>query len=299
LKNQPRRFPQVETFYDYSQPDGGWTEGRLASPGSVSRIDWWPRGPQNLGRNIAGSRFVGVTAAGQVVPLATVQHAPSSVSWQYLNVSSSGIALQEQEPLVAVKWLGANGSFGNIAEIKLFAACSADHARPGEGVSAGIGAGYVPSQCNAFANRAGEFCPSIGLARQCGSRHHGAAANCSDPSRGGLTRGLDCAEAPGQRRTVPSKGHACSQGQYCNGGSKCPQSGNCPSYNKTLAPCDGSDGLLDTLYCMCSSTQWNGGEFRPGTTCAAHATADGTIRRPRRGGGWRLDGVAGAPNDDN
>ena len=90
----------------------------------------------------------------------------------------------------------------------------------------------------------------MGLARQCGPSYGkwGSTANCSDPSRGGITRGLSCAEAPGQQRVVRDR------------------QGN----NRIVGPCDagGADGLMSTLYCLCSSSEWNGGDWRPNQTCA-------------------------------
>jgi CubicO group peptidase (beta-lactamase class C family) len=275
----------VQTFFDLPYPDGGWTQASLPEAQSIARIDWWPRAGF-LERSVGG-QFVGLTVGTpqRVVHLGTVGHVPE-LAWNVLTVT-------ELVPLQSVRYVGANGSYGNIAEIKLF---TANCTTPSTAVAASQpddSSTAVPNACQAFAGRAGEFCPSVGIARQCGPQ----GADCADQSRGGLTRGLSCVESPGQRKTVLSPPRYCESGQLCPGGLPCPPCSEgrcaCPRHNQTSRPCDGhsSQPLLETLFCTCSSTSWNGGDFKVGTTCAAHATGDGTIRRRTRGGGWRLPGT--------
>ena len=283
----------VQTFVDLPYPDGGWTQASLAQEQLIARIEWWPRAGF-LDRPVGG-QFVGLTASKQQVHLATIERVPE-LSWNVLNVTAAGAASLVR----AVKFIASDNSYGNIAEIKLFTHCAATSPQDEDDRATQPLSGSahsrshnadVPAACQAFAGRAGEFCPSVGIARQCSK----SGADCSDPNRGGLTRGLSCVESPGQRKTVLAPPHYCQAGQFCPGGSKCPNCGTakcaCPRHNHTQAPCDGRAGLLDTLFCTCSSTNWNGGDFTIGTTCADHTTADGTIRREKRGGGWRLPGV--------
>jgi hypothetical protein len=73
-------------FYDYSSADGAYTEAKFEHEASVSCIRFFPRAQYINGRYKKGT-FVGYTAAGEKVLLATIIEAPS-VRWELLNVSA-------------------------------------------------------------------------------------------------------------------------------------------------------------------------------------------------------------------
>merc|ERR1712048_621439 len=96
----------VNTFYDYSQANGGWTKAQLKTPSSIVQIDFYPRSGF-LQRHVGGN-FVGYTSDGTAVDLATISAQPS-LSWNSLTVTSS-------KTFVAVRYNAPNGGYGNIAE---------------------------------------------------------------------------------------------------------------------------------------------------------------------------------------
>ena len=63
-------------------------------------------------RRYAGGTFVGYTAAGVSVALATIVETPS-LKWQLLNVSSHA-------SVVSVRYNSPDGGFGNMAEIEVY-----------------------------------------------------------------------------------------------------------------------------------------------------------------------------------
>jgi hypothetical protein len=104
----------VFTFFDLSKPNGGWTEAKLAAPATITHIEFYPRAGF-LNRHVQGGRFVGVKADGIEVHLSAIPKAPT-LSWNALAVpAAAGVS--------SVKYYGADGSFGNIAEIMLFRKC--------------------------------------------------------------------------------------------------------------------------------------------------------------------------------
>jgi hypothetical protein len=104
----------VQSFYDYSQSDGGYTQGRLATPAIVAHIEFYPRSGF-LGRYLGG-RFMGITTDGKHVELARISAAPQD-GWNGLDVKAVG---DDIKPLRSVKFESPSGGFGNIAEIKLY-----------------------------------------------------------------------------------------------------------------------------------------------------------------------------------
>jgi hypothetical protein len=174
----------VFSYYDLSQPNGGWTQAAIAGqPRSLSRIDYYPRA--NFLERSRGGRFMGILASatgggdgdGEMVELARITTMPT-LGWNPLNVSGSVGGWSGRAPEVsAVRYVAADGSYGNIGEILLFSAdCSAEPpaassaaaaVAAGGGVSnrgvvaVGSGVGYVPQECQALAYRAGDFCPQV------------------------------------------------------------------------------------------------------------------------------------------
>jgi len=105
----------VNSFYDYSQSDGGWTKATLATAAVIGHIEFYPRS-DFLERHVGG-KFIGITSDGGQVTLATVTSAPKS-SWNGLMVGSG-------ETITAIKYESPAGGYGNIAEIKAYTASSA------------------------------------------------------------------------------------------------------------------------------------------------------------------------------
>jgi len=98
------------TFYDYLQANGGYTEATLAHEASISCLRFFPRS-QYLDR-YAGGAFVGITASGDEVPLATIGDAPS-LRWELLNVSATA-------KVTSIRYTAPDGGFGNMAEIEVY-----------------------------------------------------------------------------------------------------------------------------------------------------------------------------------
>ena len=108
----------VFTFYDYYASNGGWTQAALATPAAIRHIEYYPRDGY-LSRS-TGGRFVGIGSDGGEVTLATIPSTPT-LAWQGLAVNTAG--RRADTKFVAVKYVGADGSNGNVAEVKVFAAC--------------------------------------------------------------------------------------------------------------------------------------------------------------------------------
>merc|ERR1712032_373803 len=73
----------TDTFYDYSQANGGWTLASMGSLASVTGIKWYPRA-NFLSRHVGG-RFVGVTDDDNEVALATISDTKNG--WNTLTVT--------------------------------------------------------------------------------------------------------------------------------------------------------------------------------------------------------------------
>ena len=118
----------VHTFFDYSQADGGWTEAKLTNGAvTIGHIEYYPRAGF-LTRHVEGGRFVGIKADKSEITLATIPSVPK-LSWNPLPTAQQTRHAGTQagddslQDVVSVKYEGAPGSFGNIAEIKLYRAC--------------------------------------------------------------------------------------------------------------------------------------------------------------------------------
>ncbi len=125
----------VYTFFDYSKADGGWTEAKLTNgAATIGHIEYYPRAGY-LTRHIDGGRFVGIKADKSEITLATIPSAPK-LSWNPLPVAHANATASQQwknastraesdgsQDVVSVKYESAPGSYGNIAEIKLYRAC--------------------------------------------------------------------------------------------------------------------------------------------------------------------------------
>ena len=107
----------VQTFYDYSQADGGWTEAQLTAAAAITHVEFYPRA-DFLQRHVVGGKFVGLRADKTEITLGTISHTPM-LGWNSVAVSAVAVA-----EVVRVKYEGADGSFGNIAEIKLYQKCA-------------------------------------------------------------------------------------------------------------------------------------------------------------------------------
>lgn len=104
----------VETFYDYSESDGGYSKATLSTPAVVGHIEFYPR--SGFPERHIGGKFVGITGSGEQVTLVSISSSPQS-GWNSLSVSSS-------QKLSAVKYVSPAGGYGNIAEIKVYAPSS-------------------------------------------------------------------------------------------------------------------------------------------------------------------------------
>jgi len=102
----------TNTFYDYSQANGGWTQASLSSHSAVTGIKWYPRA--NFNSRHVGGRFVGVTADNREVTLATISDV--SDGWNTISVKQS-------EVVTSVKYYSPDGGYGNIAEIEVYTPC--------------------------------------------------------------------------------------------------------------------------------------------------------------------------------
>jgi len=100
----------ILTFYDYYQANGGYTEAQLDHEATVASLRYFPRS-QLLDRYVNGT-FVGYTAAGKEVLLATIKENPS-LRWQLLNVSAT-------TRVTSVRYNAPDGGFGNMAEIEVY-----------------------------------------------------------------------------------------------------------------------------------------------------------------------------------
>lgn len=103
----------VNTFYDFSQENGGWTQASLDSNVPVSGIRYYPRAGF-LQRSVGG-RFVGVADSGKETNLATISKSPT-LGWNVLNVKSG-------DKFSSVKYYAPDGGYGNIAEIEVYTPC--------------------------------------------------------------------------------------------------------------------------------------------------------------------------------
>jgi len=98
------------TFYDYTKANGGFTEAKLPAESPVTSIMYFPRS-QYLDRYTGGT-FVGYTAAGSEVLLATIADDPS-LRWNLLNVSNT-------TKVTTVRYNSPDDGFGNMAEIEVY-----------------------------------------------------------------------------------------------------------------------------------------------------------------------------------
>merc|ERR1712137_1015972 len=100
----------INSFYDYSERDGGWTRATLATAAIIGHIEFYPR--SDFLERYVGGKFIGITSAGDQVTLATVTSTPKS-SWNGLLVGSG-------ETITAIEYESPAGGYGNIAEIKAY-----------------------------------------------------------------------------------------------------------------------------------------------------------------------------------
>jgi hypothetical protein len=109
----------VFTFYDYSRADGGWTEAKLMGGKAVTigHVEFYPRAGM-LTRHIVGGKFVGVRADKSELTIATISAVPK-LGWNSVDVVIEARSAEVEY----VKYEGAPGSFGNIAEIRLYRVC--------------------------------------------------------------------------------------------------------------------------------------------------------------------------------
>ena len=99
------------TFFDGLNANGSYTEAKLSHAAAISCIRFFPRAQYIAGR-YAGGKFVGYTASGTSVQLATIIDTPS-LKWQLLNVSAV-------TPVGSVRYNSPDGGFGNMAEIEVY-----------------------------------------------------------------------------------------------------------------------------------------------------------------------------------
>jgi len=104
------------TFYDYSEASGGWTSGSLVEHAAVAAIEYFPR--SNYPGRSVGGQFVGITLDGTEVLLSTISAQPIQ-GWNTLRITVEHV-------LKGVVYRAPPGSFGNIAEIRLYTKCNAE-----------------------------------------------------------------------------------------------------------------------------------------------------------------------------
>ena len=104
---------------DFHAAEGGWTEATLTKPAAVSHVEYYPR--EGFLSRSAGGRFVGVVKGSlREVTLATIPSTPQ-LQWNGLGVAAE--VRGRGEVFAAVKYVGPDGGFGNVAEIKLYTGC--------------------------------------------------------------------------------------------------------------------------------------------------------------------------------
>ena len=116
----------------------------------------------------------GSSAAYVNVTLATITRRPLPQSWNRLALNLSlGLFGPGGAPKIErVTYVAPDGSYGNMAEIRLYSYAPCPRA---EQTAAGLARGGVPGECAHLAHRAQELCPAVGLARQC---VYGQALDC-------------------------------------------------------------------------------------------------------------------------
>eukprot|EP01052_Picozoa_sp_SAG31_P033861 SAG31_NODE_3882_length_3789_cov_1.497561_2_plen_516_part_00 len=107
----------VYTFYDYSEANGGWTEALVNQPSAIAHIEFYPRAGY-LSRMVGG-KFVGVKSDKSIVELGSGITSTPKLGWNKVNM----LAEADVGEVVSVKSLGADGSYGNIAEVALYKKC--------------------------------------------------------------------------------------------------------------------------------------------------------------------------------
>ena len=102
----------TSTFYDYAQPDGGFTGLKFDPPRAIEKIRFYPR--IGYAGRMAGGVFQGSNTEDFIAPVVLYSIASTPVTgWNEVPSSSS-------EPFKFVRYLAPAGSFGNIAEMKFY-----------------------------------------------------------------------------------------------------------------------------------------------------------------------------------
>jgi hypothetical protein len=131
---------EIATFYTYSKPNGAYTGLRFQYPRSIAKIRYYPRVGHT--EQMVGGVFQGATQPdfSDAVNLHTV---PSTLSagWNEVNI---------QNPTPApvydyVRYLGPNGSYGNIAEMEFYEVSNTYTISPTAGTYGTITPGSVVS----------------------------------------------------------------------------------------------------------------------------------------------------------
>merc|ERR1711998_470370 len=104
----------VNTFFDYSKANGGWTEALLkltTGPVSVTHLEFYPRTGNYLSR-VVGGTFLGIKADNTSFTLGNIRVEPGA-HWNMLSIDAD----VPQQEVVGVRYNSPNGGYGNIAEI--------------------------------------------------------------------------------------------------------------------------------------------------------------------------------------
>ena len=100
----------INTFYDYSQANGGYTGLDLGSAKVIKRIRYYPR--SNAANRMVGGKFQGSNDKSTYTDLYTISSTPQ--------VQGNEVAISNSTGYRYVRYLGPDGGFCNIAEMEFY-----------------------------------------------------------------------------------------------------------------------------------------------------------------------------------
>ena len=102
----------INTYYDFSQGNGGYTGLYLGSAKVISKIRYYPR--SNFASRMTGGKFQGSNDGSTYTDLYTISTMPP-VQWNEVAISNS-------TGFRYVRYVSPTGGFGNIAEMEVYQA---------------------------------------------------------------------------------------------------------------------------------------------------------------------------------
>jgi len=110
----------INTFFDYSQPDGGYTGVKLNSGKVITKIRFYPRGwEQYLIDRMIGGKFQGSNTGENegYTDLYTITTSPNS--------ELNEVIINDLNAYTYIRYIGPNGGYCDVSEIEFYDASSA------------------------------------------------------------------------------------------------------------------------------------------------------------------------------